>query len=74
MPYENATKFCKSFKNFGSFFKRFDLRLTNLYVQGDYVWAYATVLIGLLLGSIYATIIMRLHTWKTTKDQVRWII
>ena len=38
--------------------------------EGGYVWAYATVLIGLLVASTYVCVIMSYHTWTTPKNKV----
>ena len=38
--------------------------------EGGYVWAYATVLIGLLVASTYVCVIMSYHTWRTPKNTV----
>ena len=38
--------------------------------EGGYVWAYATVLIGLLVASTYVCVIMRYHTWRTPNNTV----
>ena len=38
--------------------------------EGGYVWAYATVLIGLFVASTYVCVIMSYHTWTTPKTTV----
>ena len=76
VPCSNGQIYGGDFAKFCGLLRIYELLKAHihLYVQGGYVWAYATVLIGLVLGSIYVTIIMRLHTWKSTKDQVMWMI
>ena len=38
--------------------------------EGGYIWAFATVLIGILVASTYVCVIMSFHTWTTPKNTV----
>ena len=38
--------------------------------EGGYIWAFATVSIGILVASTYVCVIMSFHTWTTPKNTV----